>query len=208
MTSSPTNPDHLTVSSSLLAEVAHAGGQTLPELAHLATVIQHHPFAPEYWHRMGAAYCRLNEDDASLLPLSKDHKKTTAAFCFVRTFVLLRTVESSVKSFAKRSNDANKKAAKDAIEKLGLKPEEVDRIELFASLDVFNRGGGGGASGDEKADKGKEDFEDLGRSVRQKAIEESYREKGEEGLDEEMDAARALRNVDNFEKHWFMFIVE
>ncbi len=167
----------------MLAEVSGAMGENMARISHLSAVVAVHPFAPSIWLKLAEAYEGLGEAEAEPLPISGGEfrlKSRARAFCLVRSHVLLRTVEKTVRAFAKTANEKRKSAIKSTLEEMKLSSEEVDRMELFASMDVFNRK-------DEDEDKG--EFEDLGRSARQRAIEESYREgEGEKNMEDHVNS--------------------
>ncbi len=198
-TSHSNNVDHLTISRRLLAEVSRALGRTLAELSNLSAVASIHPFAPDPWMSLADAYDRLREEEAVHLPVSGGRHKLreeAAAFCLVRANVLLRTVDKTVRSFARAANKRQEEEIKERLKEKRLSAEEADRMELFASMDVFGRREG------EEVGRGRE-FEDLGKSARQRAIEESYREEAEgTGSEDEVEI------VSKFEKEWLLFLVE
>ena len=78
-------------------------------------------------------------------------------------------------------------------------------MELFAVIDIYaskdRTGATAGAEGDEK-----EDFQDLGRSARLKAIEEGYQRRDDGSAEAESDGGGG--KLEAFENEWFSFLVE
>ena len=188
----------MTVSLGLLSLVHARRGDHLSNIHCLTGILRHHPFVQDFWSRLGEAYLAAEDTDLAQLPLSSRHRTLCAAFCLIRSVVLLRTVEKSVKGFVKAGN-LNKQAADSAkMDALKLKLELTDRIQLFATMDVYNR---------QQQQQKEEEFEDLGRSVRMKALESSY-----EGAEEKEGGAQecdlAVKAVSEFENEWFGFLEE
>jgi hypothetical protein len=73
MTSSPTNPDHNSVSFNLLAEVFKARNDLEEEAACLGAVILNHPILPNLWARLGRAYAKMSTDQMSTAQMSKEN---------------------------------------------------------------------------------------------------------------------------------------
>ena len=166
------------------------------EIYHLCLILQHHPFNPEYWLRIGLAYRRLNGDAAKKLPYSNDFRLQLIAFCFVRTLTLLRTVEKTVRDFSKEQNEQRQKSVKSELRAMKMNEDEYERIEMFAAMDVFNRNN---AKNEENSD-----FEDLGKSDRMKKIEDGF--KGVKiDLNRKIDY---IQIVADFERKWFNFLVQ
>jgi hypothetical protein len=80
-----------------------------------------------------------------------------------------------------------------------LRRDVIDRIELFAGMDVY-------MSKYAKAESGG-DFDDLGRSERLKGIEKEYEKAVEDGSINDEDTAD-IQKVESFEKQWFYFLIE
>ena len=187
----------MTVSLGVLSEVHRASGDHLEALACIAQIISYHPFVSDFWLQLAASYSSVS--DASTLPtISSKFRTEVSAFCRVRAAILLENVSGTVKSFVKEKNATLVGEIKRELNALKLPQELIDRMELFAVMDIYAAKDKTAAGGDEK-----EEFQDLGRSARLKAIEEGYQRK---------DGCAAVEVVggklDAFENEWFSFLVE
>ena len=86
---------------------------------------------------------------------------------------------------------------------------QVDRIQLFASMDIFKRhqdatGSIASSSSGENSTR-KEDFEDLGRSARLKEIEKGFQDVPE---DQQCEKGNGDSEIKEFEMDWFSFLEE
>ena len=192
-TSHRNNEDHLTVSLGVLSEVYAASGDHLRAISCLGQIITYHPFVSDFWLRLASSYCSVS-DTSTLPPVSSKFRKEVAAFCRVRAAVLLDNVASTVKSFVKEKNSILFAGIKKELDDLKLPQELIDRMELFAVMDIY-------AAKDKAEAAANGDFQDLGRSARLKAIEEGFRTDG-------LTAEVAGDSVEAFEKEWFSFLVE
>ena len=87
---------------------------------------------------------------------------------------------------------------------LKLPQELIDRMEFFAVMDIYatkDKTGVAAEGGDEK-----EDFQDLGRSARLRAIEEGYQRKDD--CSAEAESVGGGGKLESFENEWFSFLVE
>ena len=193
-TSHRNNEDHLTVSLGVLSEVYAACGDHLRAISCLGQVITYHPFVSDFWLRLASSYCSV-PDTSTLPPISSKFRREVAAFCRVRAAVLLDNVASTVKSFVKEKNGVLLAEIKKELDVLKLPQELIDRMELFAAMDIY-------AARDKAEAAASGDFQDLGGSARLKAIEEGFRT---DGLTAEV---AACDSAEAFEKEWFSFLVE
>ena len=210
-TSNPTNNDHLNVSLGLLALIHHEKKRFTEEAAAIARVIRYRPFFPDHWIRLYHAYTGMTSPGLEPVPspFAQKNLEDIRAFCLIRALVLLQTVQKSVQSFSKTKNEAAQTEVTAQVRALKLHPEKADRIQLFASFDIFNRYGDGKeeAEGAVDSDKnpGDDGFEDLGRSARMNAIQKSFENAPSAGQTRDEDADKVL---EAFEKQWFAFIEE
>ena len=103
----------------------------------------------------------------------------------------------------KEKNDSLIKGIKRELNALKLPQELIDRMELFAVMDIYASKDktGAAAEGDKE-----EDFQDLGRSARLKAIEEGYLHRDDGSAEEGSVGGGGMLEV--FENDWFSFLVE
>ena len=105
----------------------------------------------------------------------------------------------------KEKNDTLIEGIKRDLNALKLPQDVIDRMELFAVMDIYaskdRTGATAGAEGDEK-----EDFQDLGRSARLKAIEEGYLCRDDGSAEKGSVGGGGMLEV--FENEWFSFLVE
>ena len=134
LTSHPTNPDHLTVSFGLLATVSRLKGDHCQEFLLLVRILKHHPYVHGFWARLGEALTEIPE--AERTDFGKRYPKEMICFCLVRAFILLQTVEGSVKAWVKERNQKEQKELKEKVDKLGLKLGEV--ISGFSEFRVLS----------------------------------------------------------------------
>ena len=196
MTSHPNNPDHNTVSYNLLAAVFHARKEFEQEGACLGAVILNHPLLPDLWVRLGRSYVEMASDEKKSTDVSRLRRLSAASFA--RCKLLLKSVERSVTDFVKDKNLAQQGRIERELESLNIEREMLDKIFELVSKHLKSDD----LADDEPAPA---EFEDLGKSVRMKAIEESFRK-----LDsEEVDLASIhLPSLTNFEQKMFPFIDE
>ena len=73
-------------------------------------------------------------------------------------------------------------------------------------MDIFKRSGGGdsGSSASNDDEGKKEEFEDLGRSVRLKEIEKGFQDVPKKSVEEDQEDSA----MKEFEKNWFAFLEE
>ena len=103
----------------------------------------------------------------------------------------------------KEKNDSLIKGIKRELNALKLPQELIDRMELFAVMDIYaSKDKTGAAAEGEK----EEDFQDLGRSARLKAIEEGYLHRDDGSAEEGSVGGGGMLEV--FENEWFSFLVE
>jgi pentapeptide MXKDX repeat protein len=264
MTSSPTNPDHNSVSFNLLAEVFKARNDLEEEAACLGAVILNHPILPNLWARLGRAYAKMSTDQMSTDQMSKDNassdlmsndqlsidqlsfaeksnqEKSTikpptddqqssemsnyqlsdigksetetshvkkrrryfAVASLMRSKLLFRSVERSVTDFVKEKNLDSQRKIETEIESLNLEQTISDKIFELVSKRLKTE-----TAADSEAEPVPAEFEDLGRSVRMKAIEESFRK-----LDSDVEridvTSIGLPNLSTFEQKMFSFVDE
>ena len=179
----------------VLSEVHRAGGDHLEAMACIAQIISYHPFVSNFWLQMAATYSSVS-DASTLPPISSKFLTEVTAFCRVRAAILLENVSGTVKSFVKEKNATLIGEIKKELDALKLPQELIDRMELFAVMDIY------AAKDKAAAAEEKEDFQDLGRSARLKAIEEGYQSKG--GSATEVVGGK----LEAFENEWFSFLVE
>ena len=177
----------------VLSEVHRAGGDHLEAMACIAQIISYHPFVSNFWLQMAATYSSVS-DASNLPPISSKFLTEVAAFCRVRAAILLENVSGTVKSFVKEKNATLIGEIKKELDALKLPQELIDRMELFAVMDIY--------AAKDKAAAAEENFQDLGRSARLKAIEEGYQSKG--GSAAEIVGGK----LEAFENEWFSFLVE
>jgi hypothetical protein len=187
MTSSPVNPDHLSVSFNLLAEVFHERNEIELEAKCLGAVIGNHPILPDMWTRLGRAYSEMSRKDR--------RKKFYAAAAFFRGLELLKSVEKTVSDFVKEINVSSQQRIKQEIESLNLDSQMLDRISELVAKNLKS---------EEPDETGVTEFEDLGKSARLKSIEDSFR-KIDESID---DGSIVLPDLINFEAKMFHFLAE
>ena len=116
-------------------------------------------------------------------------------------------MERSVVGFAKDRNEAVKKELRDKLHRFKdeVTDEEADRMELFASMDIFNRHSQG-----KKEDPDDGEFEDLGKSVRLKSIESEFQDALVEARSRHSEESRSCERtfLAVKEKEWFSFLDE
>lgn len=201
-TSHPNNIDHLTVSHDLLSQIYEARGEPQESLAHLSRIVHFHPFVPDFWTRIGQGYVGLNGQTVAY-PISNSHLKQVQAFCFIRALVLLQRVEKTVRSFAKKPNEEGQKTLLQKIRSFALHPEEADRLQFFASIDIANPRLDSKTGDDQSATTDEGDFQDLGRSERMKALEKEF-----ENVPDSDPQWNPSQLIEAFELEWFKFLVE
>ena len=186
----------MTVSLGVLSEVHRANGDHLEAIACLAQIISYHPFVSDFWLQMASSYSSISVA-STLPPISSKFRTEVAAFCRVRAAILLENISATVKSFVKEKNATLIGQIKQELNALKLPQELIDRMELFAVMDIYAARDKTAAAAEEK-----EEFQDLGRSARLKAIEEGYQRK--DGLAVEIAGGK----LEAFEIEWFSFLVE
>lgn len=136
------------------------------EVACLSAVITNHSMLPHLWHRLGRAYVELSTvgGDGDV-----DYLRRRAAASFIRAKLLLKSVGRSVSGIALEKNKFAQNEVDKELEALNL-PEEISK-ELF---DIVTKKIKSENEADEAATASTSEFEDLGKSSRMKAIEESF----------------------------------
>ncbi len=117
-------------------------------------------------------------------------------FCLIRAHVLLRSVEKSISGLTKETNKRRLEQVKLEVKGLKLDTVDVDRIELYASMDVF-RPKKADREQREEEDEEEKEFEDLGSSSRRKKAEQY-----------EATMMKTDDAIAKFEAEWFSFMVE
>lgn len=196
MTSHPNNPDHNTVSYNLLATVFHARKEFEQEIACLGVVILNHPLLPDLWARLGHAYVEMSSDGKKSNDVLRLRRLSAASFA--RCKLLLKSVERTVSDFVKDKNLVQQGRIKHELESLNIEQETLNKIFELVSKHLKSED----LAEDEPAPA---EFEDLGKSVRMKAIEESFRKLDSEEVDL---TSIQLPSLTTFEQKMFSFLDE
>lgn len=86
-------------------------------------IIKHHPYVHGYWARLGQSLSGIQDDERT--DFGRRFRKEIICFCWTRAFVLLQTVEGSVKAWVRERNQEEQRDLKAKVEKLGLSLGEV-----------------------------------------------------------------------------------
>ena len=182
--------------------IAHEHQRKIEECFFLIKLIEYHPFVPHLWSRFEIAFSACDKND---FPESLSFPKfelQVREFCLNRSLVLLNSVEKTVKSFAKQSNVNLQKSVAERRRNIRLNMEEKDRIELYASMDIFQR-----ELRNNPDTRDDEEFKDLGSSKLRKTIEDNDDMSTHDGAKEILENSK-LFCFQNFEQNWFSFLFE
>ncbi len=184
------------MSYNLLAAVFHARKELEQEAGCLGAVILNHPLLPDLWIRLGRSYVAMSADDKNSNNVIRLRRLSAASFA--RCKLLLKSVERTVTEFVKDKNLAQQGRVDQELESLNIEREILDKI-----LELVSKHLKSDDLGDDEPVPG--EFEDLGKSVRMKAIEESFRKLDSEEVDL---TTLQLPSLTNFEQKMFPFIDE
>ena len=140
------------------------------------------------------------EDDLSVVhPSQKDtlRLRHLAAGCLFRSLLLLKSVQKSVSDFVRVKNLSSQKKIELELEEMNLDPNVSKKILELVSKNLKN---------DELASDDVIEFEDLGKSVRMKALEESFKK-----LDSSLEfdpSSISLPSLSSFEQKMLSYLDE
>ena len=138
----------------LLARVHRATEDVKNELNCRCRIATIHPYVPDFWIKIGEAYSKMGPSDKITLGhptrtvtakqlvnwfliAGEEYYPQIIGFCYIRAILLLKLVENSVKDFVKVRNSKLQGDLKDRLKELKLIPEVQDRVQLFASMDLY-----------------------------------------------------------------------
>lgn len=146
------NIDQIVICLDLLANVYNKKHECANETKCLTSLIPlNHGLLPDIWVRLGESYMSLNANSKEdknevpnrLFPIFSCKPHHVICCCFLRAYVLLKTVETTVSSYSSKSNAKLQCYLENKVSTISstnnISNSELSVIKTEMTIDVFNR---------------------------------------------------------------------